>query len=288
MATTSCYRHRYRARLATGFCCRCGRSLCDGCAVDAPVGRHCPECTPTVAAAPARRSLQQSRPTVLVKAIIAVNVVVYLLQQSDPLLAARFGSFPLSVALASEYYRLITAAFLHANLFHLLFNMGAVLIFGPQVEALVGRARFVVVYLMAAVGGSACSMVFQSPISLGVGASGALFGILGAYLAAARAHRLEIRPIVTIIVVNLAFGLVEPAIDNWAHLGGLGVGFLLGLGYMAADRLEPGPRRVAHGVVVGAVALILLLVVDARVAEIRRNPFGDVVPAAEALLSRHE
>lgn len=274
MVTSSCYRHTYPHRVAVDSCCRCGRPLCRDCGVDAPVGRHCPDCAPKSSdpAAGPRRSFQQSRPTLLVKVLIGINVFVYLLQQNDPLLAARFGSLPLLVAFRSEYYRLITAAFLHANLFHLLFNMGALLIFGSQVERLVGRARFLVVYLMAAVGGSVCSMVFQPTVSLGVGASGALFGVLGAYLAVARTHRLEVRPILTIIGINLGYGFIEPAIDNWAHLGGLAVGLLLGLALVAADRLKPPVRHAAQAAAVLAVSAVMVLVLDARVQEIRRHP----------------
>jgi len=240
--------------------------------VDAAVGRHCPDCASTAEPQGARRSLQQTRPTLLVKVIIGINVLVYLLQQNDPLLATRFGSFPVLVAFRSEYYRLLTAAFLHANLFHLMFNMGALLIFGSQVETLVGRARFAVIYLMAAVGGSVCSMVFQPPISLGVGASGALFGILGAYLAVARSLRLEVRPILVIIGLNLGYGFLDPAIDNWAHMGGLAVGIALASAFVAADRLELPARRAAQAVAVMVVSALLVAVVDARVHEIRRRP----------------
>lgn len=272
MATTSCYRHRYRRRAAADVCCRCGRPLCPQCGVDAPVGRHCPDCASTAEPQGASRSLQQTRPTLLVKVIIGLNVFVYLLQQNDPLLTARFGSFPVLVAFRSEYHRLLTAAFLHANLFHLMFNMGALLIFGSQVETLVGRARFAVIYLMAAVGGSVCSMVFQPPISLGVGASGALFGILGAYLAVARSRSLEVRPILVIIGLNLGYGFLDPAIDNWAHMGGLAVGLALASAFVAADRLELPARRAAQAVAVLVVSALLAAAVDARVHEIRRRP----------------
>src|SRR5205823_13619667 len=109
------------------------------------------------------------------KALIAANVIVYVLQQSDRTFTNRYAMQPAAVA-AGDYYRLLTGAFLHAGLLHIGFNMFALYIFGVQVEAVLGRVRYLALYLLAAVGGSVCSLLLAPPLQASVGASGAIFG----------------------------------------------------------------------------------------------------------------
>jgi len=142
---------------------------------------------------------------------------------------------------AGQLWRLLTAVFLHANLFHLGFNGYALWIFGPQVEGPYGRFRFLLIYLLSGLAASASSFLLNPAIS--VGASGAIFGLvgaMGAYLYRYR-HRLvmgrsRLINLVGIVVYNLLFGFVSPIVDNSAHIGGLLAGAVLG--WFLAPRYE--------------------------------------------------
>ncbi len=132
-----------------------------------------------------------------------------------------------------EWWRLLTAIFLHADLLHLGFNTYALLVFGSQVEQVYGPWRFLLSYLTAGVAGSALSFLLNPHPS--VGASGAIFGLIGmegAYLYRYRHHMLSGRAalgnILFIVAYNLIYGLANPQVDNWGHIGGLLAGLALG------------------------------------------------------------
>ncbi len=133
-----------------------------------------------------------------------------------------------------EYYRLISACFMHANLVHLLFNMYALLIIGMQLESFIGRAKYLTVYLFSGLTGSLLSMIV-TPNAVSVGASGAIFGLLGAILYFGYHYRLYLgsvikSQIIPLILVNLVLGFVMPGVDNAAHIGGLIGGGLIMIG----------------------------------------------------------
>jgi rhomboid protease GluP len=143
----------------------------------------------------------------------------------------------INVVLDREYWRLITTVFLHGGLIHLAMNMWSLLVVGPLVERLYGNLAFAVVYLASGVGGALASLA-ASPFRIGVGASGAICGILGALVAFLIVHRRAIprsilksfRGSLTFVVISMAIlGILVPNIDQQAHLGGLGTGFLSGL-----------------------------------------------------------
>lgn len=133
-----------------------------------------------------------------------------------------------------EWWRLLTAAFLHFGLFHLLMNSFSLYQLGPQVERLFGRGRFLTIYLLAGLYGNLLSYLF-SP-SLSAGASGAIFGLLGAFIAYLRRYRQlfgaagqsALRSMLVVVGINLVYGLTSGVVDNYAHLGGLAAGFILG------------------------------------------------------------
>ena len=253
--TTTCYRHPNRVTGAR--CTRCGRSICPDCMIAAPVGHHCPDCVREGNRGIRRRPAANG--AVVVKGLIALNVIVYLLQQSDTTITARFAMRAASVA-GGEYYRMLTAAFLHASIMHILFNMLALWIVGPALEAALGRVRFAALYVVAALGGSVCSYFLDGRFVYGVGASGAVFGLFGAYFIVARAHRVDARQIMGLIVINLLIGFAVPGIDNWAHIGGLAAGGALALAYMGTEKLDRSLRPVAEvAAVVGAFVLIVVL-----------------------------
>ena len=133
-----------------------------------------------------------------------------------------------------DYYRLLTAAFLHANIAHLIFNMYALWIIGMQLESFIGRWRYLVVYLFSAITGSLLSVII-TPDAVSVGASGAIFGLLGALLYFGYHYRVYLgtvikSQIIPLIVINLLLGFMVPGIDNAAHIGGLIGGALIMIG----------------------------------------------------------
>ena len=190
--------------------------------------------------------------------LIGLNVAIYLLGLAGGDLALRYGNLGLAVA-QGEYYRLLTAAFLHANLFHLLSNMFALITVGPQLEAVLGRVRYLVLYVLAAVGGSTLSFLVAPPQTLGVGASGAVFGLFGAFYVVARRFGGDTRSIVAVLAINLVITFALPIIDWRAHVGGLVVGAIVAAAYAYAPA---GPRRglVQGGACVGVAAALVVAV----------------------------
>jgi membrane associated rhomboid family serine protease len=205
----------------------------------------------------------------MVKLLIVVNSVVFLVtsRQLD-LEISRYGELPVGVA-TGQYYRLITAAFLHVSLVHLAFNMVALLLVGSPVEAALGRSRFLALYLLSALGGSVCSYLFGDPHVAGVGASGAIFGLFGAFFVIARTRRSDTSGILILIAVNLVFSFTDRAIDWHAHVGGLVVGLAVG-GLFAVSERRPESQRVVMEVVSClAVLAVLVLLTSVRTAQLR-------------------
>ena len=170
--------------------------------------------------------------------LLAVNILAWLLIQlvsgflnQDVDVLLRFGAMFGPLIATGEYWRFFTAMFLHANLFHLFFNCFALFIFGRLVEGVYGQHRFTIIYLLAGLSGGVLSYMFNRT-AIAVGASGAIFGILGAFAAyflvnrdaLGEIGRRNLTGLITIAAINLAIGLLIPNIDNWAHLGGLAGG----------------------------------------------------------------
>jgi membrane associated rhomboid family serine protease len=245
--TKTCYRHPGRETAVS--CSNCGRPICPDCMIYAAVGIKCPECAgqPTGARAATRkvsRAAGAATGAVVTKTLIAINVAVFLVsiaQGSGGLEPA--PAFVVDWALRAaqvadgEWWRLVTSAFLHANLVHLAFNMLMLWWFGQALESALGRGRFVGIYLVSALAGSAGALLL-SPDSYTLGASGAVFGILGAGLV------LERRQIyvfgggaLVVILLNLAITFLGPGnISVGGHLGGLVGGMLSVLVLSAAGR----------------------------------------------------
>ena len=178
---------------------------------------------------------------VITYALIIINVLVFLAMyifgkgSEDSLTLLLFGAnYPVLVR-AGDYYRLITSAFLHAGLLHLIFNNYALYVIGSQLESFLGKAKFLIIYLVSAICGSLMSMLFSDGIS--VGASGAIFGLLGSLLYFGYNYRVYLgtvlkSQIIPLIILNLVIGFITPGIDNAAHIGGLlgGLGMTMALG----------------------------------------------------------
>lgn len=189
-----------------------------------------------------------------------------------------------SVALKGEVWRLPASVFLHGGILHLAVNMWALAGLGPLVERLYGPIRFTALYLAAGVGGALASMAMP-PARVSVGASGAIFGVLGAILAFLLVHRRAIPPSVLkplrsqslgFVVFNVAFGAAVPMIDQAAHLGGLATGFLAGLALAPAwPRRGTSAASIARS---GLASVIVAAVVVAACFGVIRWRAGTITP----------
>ena len=247
-------------------CTRCDRYICGQCAIQASVGQHCPECV-----AEARKTAPRVRSAMAVnapvtRAIIALTVAVYILELfgGEPFVD-RFTSLAPAIA-DGQVYRLITSVFLHLPLtegafalMHIAFNMYILSIYGSQVEQLFGSVRFAFLYLATGFFASAASYGFQE-CSNGLGASGAVFGIVGiliVYLYNRRSARVvdpHLQSLGAFVLINLAIGFAVPRIDNVAHIGGLVAGVALGAGF-DRNRLSRPASPLALQLVTAAVVL---------------------------------
>ena len=181
----------------------------------------------------------------------------------------RFAMWPYGVHAYHQYYRAFTAMWLHADFLHIACNMVALLIVGPALEVQLGKARFVVLYLIAGLGGSVGSYLLSPSNVAGIGASGAIMGVMGAYVVIGLRRRLPIAPVVALIVINLVIGF-SGNIDWRAHLGGLATGAVLAYVFDAAARLRERQAELALTVggslaVLGVLALLLTSVAPGHV-----------------------
>src|SRR6266487_823146 len=268
----TCFRHPGRETYVS--CVRCGRPACPDCLRSAAVGQQCVECIRQ-----ANRGTRQatgvfggratSRPLVT-WTLVGLNVLAYLAEllypktvdygqmvggAFDPKLGELVG------VAVGDWYRLITSAFLHEPLgtgigiTHIAFNMWALIVVGPALEQTLGRLRFTVVYLVSALGGSVLYYYFADPRSEALGASGAIFGLFGAWFVLSRRLRLDSRMVVGLIVINLVITFVVPGIAWQAHVGGLIAGTALTAAFVYA------PPKNRNLVQVAAVALLIAVLV---------------------------
>jgi membrane associated rhomboid family serine protease len=282
-----CYGHpRTPTRL---HCSRCNKPICGRCAVPAAVGQHCVWCVAEArkSAPKVRRAIRANAPVVY--AIIVINVIIWIGQNltihstGAANITDTFASFPPLIA-AGEWWRLITPMFLHATLFeqfgifHILLNMYILGIYGPNVEQAFGGVRFLAMYLIAGFMGSAASYAFGPCNAAGLGASGAIFGIVGVllvYLYRRRSSTFVVaymKNLLLFIGLNLVFGLAVAGIDNFAHMGGLAGGVLLGAGFDAGPRGQQ-TTKVQVATAIGVTALGVALVVW-RTASFTCGPVG--------------
>ena len=200
---------------------------------------------------------------VVTYALIIINLFVFLFPmfygntEQVYNLFASYGPF----VKMGEYYRLLTAAFLHANIAHLIFNMYALWIIGMQLESFIGRWRYLVVYLFSAITGSLLSVIV-TPDAVSVGASGAIFGLLGALLYFGYHYRVYLgtvikSQIIPLIVINLLLGFMVPGIDNAAHIGGLIGGALIMIG--VGVKYKSSNFEKINGLIVSAIYLGFLI-----------------------------
>ena len=272
-STPVCYRHPGRETYVS--CVRCGRPACPDCLRSAAVGQQCVDCV--------RQGSRGSRQpmaifggratsgAVVTWTLVALNVAAYLVEIAyskiidygqmvggpafDPTLGHLVG------VAHGDWYRLLTSMFLHeplgsgVGILHIAFNMWALIIVGPTLERVLGRVRFLAVYLVSGLAGSVFFFLIASPFEPALGASGAIFGLFGAWFVMSRRLRVDSRQIVMLIVLNLVISFVVSGIAWQDHVGGLIAGTALTAAYAYA------PRENRTLVQAGATVLLLGLLV---------------------------
>ncbi len=267
----TCYRHPGRETHVS--CVRCGRHACPDCLRSAAVGQQCVECI-RQANRDTRRPTgifggQVSNRPVVTYTLITLNVLCYVVELAypkaidygemvglgrDPVLHAYVG-----VALG-DWYRLLSSAFLHEppddgiGLLHIVFNMWALWVVGPALERMLGKGRFLAIYLVSALAGSVL-LYLLAPFEAAIGASGAIFGLFGAWFVLSKRLRLDARMIVGLIVINLVISFAVPGIAWQDHVGGLIAGAALTAAYVYA------PRESRSAIQIGATVVLLALLV---------------------------
>ncbi|HEY3506730.1 MAG TPA: rhomboid family intramembrane serine protease [Actinocatenispora sp.] len=280
-----CYRHPGRETYVR--CTRCNRPICPDCMNEASVGFQCPECVSV-----GRRTVRSAEGAFggrfrggdkgyVTIGLIAANVLVYILilaagglgaalghggsflAGSTTNLEVKLGVFPAAIA-SGEYYRLVTAMFVHFSILHLAMNMYVLWVLGRYLERALGPARFAALYFVCGIGGNvACYLLTGNQLS--GGASTAVFGLFAAMFFINRKLGLSSSSVVVLIVVNLIFTFLVPGISIVGHIGGLVTGAVAGLGLAYAPR---GQRTLVQGVVLGGLLLIFVLLTVARTAQI--------------------
>nr|WP_285637575.1 rhomboid family intramembrane serine protease [Lentzea sp. NBRC 102530] len=263
--TPVCARHSDRpTRLR---CTRCDRPACPECLRDASVGMQCVDCVNE-----GSRSVRQARTSagavasggrpIITQLMIAVNVLAYIatvVQSGSPMNNQRSSIFVETAMIpgltaAGEWWRVVTSGFMHFGLIHLALNMAALFVVGPVIEQELGKLRYSAVYFLSLLGGSASAFLFGSVCPTYAGASGAVFGLMGALLIVFKRQQRDISTIVVIVVLNLVSNLFTNA-SLLGHLGGLVIGGLLTLAMVKAPRQNRNAYQI--GAVVAAAVLLV-------------------------------
>ncbi|RKS79250.1 membrane associated rhomboid family serine protease [Actinomadura pelletieri DSM 43383] len=282
----TCYRHPGRETYVR--CTRCDRYICPECMRDAAVGHQCVECVregnrgvrTAVPRTPVGARAAASTTPVVTYTLIGACVAAYLAELASWNVVREFMMLGRAIlpdgevggVAEGEWYRLFTAMFLHQRggtfgVTHILFNMWLLWAVGPALEQVLGRWRFLALYLLSGLGGSVLLYMVGAPQSSAVGASGAIFGLLGAYFVLGRALGRPVGSIVFLLGINLVITFSVPNISWEGHVGGLVIGAALAAAYGYAPSAR---RNLFHiGAPVLAFALMTALVL-LRTAEL--NP----------------
>lgn len=194
--------------------------------------------------------------------LIAINVILFII----PLLFGEYNSLinnfcvDASLIRSGQYYRILTGIFLHGSILHLLFNCYALFVIGSQVENFMGKFKYLIIYLFSGICGSIFSMIFSSYPS--IGASGAIFGLMGALVYFGYHYRVYLgnvvkSQIIPLILLNLCIGFLSSGIDNFAHIGGLIGGSLISIAVGVKDKSSTFER--INGFIISAIFLIFII-----------------------------
>ncbi|MET0726504.1 MAG: rhomboid family intramembrane serine protease [Leifsonia sp.] len=261
-----CYRHPDRQSYI--LCQRCGRTICPECQTPGAVGVFCPECMKEQ-----RASAPRTKPAVLTRlntrgapvvtySIIGVTVFTFILQLipafhiTQALQFAGVYAFPQMF----EPWRLLTSVFVHSTgfLLHIALNMYTLWIFGQLLEGLLGRVRFLTLYLVSGLAGSVGVLLLADPRIPVVGASGAIFGLMGAFLVIQRRLGGNMTQLLILVGINLVIGFIPGTSIAWqAHVGGLVGGAVMGLIFI--ETRSPRRKWLQIWLIVAFVVVLLLL-----------------------------
>ena len=301
-AAPTCYRHHDRQTYIS--CVRCGRPICPDCMRPASVGFQCPEeqSAPAVRTLSNRSSLPGlARLAPVTTTLIGLNVAVFLLlvasgssflgsatstlqdrlvQLSTSVTVIHNGAATAQVGVAEgDWWRIVTAMFVHFGIVHIGSNMLVLFVVGVPLERHLGARRFVAVYLLAGIGGGVATYLFASPYQISGGASGAIFGVLGAFAVVARRNRTaQLGSVTGTIVLNLLITFSIPGISITDHLGGLAVGLVLGLvldgGRPLPSRPDARAKRVALQVAGFLTVAVVLVGAEVARTHVLVNQYG--------------
>ena len=259
---TTCYRHADRETAVS--CSSCGRPICPACMTPTPVGMRCPECSRQKTKVHTAATLTGGPQ--LTYALIAINVAVFVATMASAgRLTGTSGSIYEHGALYGpavangDWWRIVSAGFLHASLLHIAFNMYFLYFLGTLLEPAIGKLRFGIIYFVSLVGGSFGALLL-SPDAVTVGASGAVFGTMGAAILALRSRGIDPwqSGLGITLVLNLAITFLIPNIAIGGHLGGLAAGFAVGwLMFEVGDRRNVSTNLVCAVSVAIGVALFV-------------------------------
>lgn len=276
-----CYRHPGKE---TGVrCTRCERPICSACMVDASVGFQCPECvrggsgTGHAPGANQPRTVAGGRitaghPHLVTHVLIGANLLVFLLGRLNPLIIDELMLIGFAfdpdlgrvVGIADgEWYRLVTPMFLHQEIWHIAGNMLLLWLLGGSLEEELGRTRYVTLYLLSGLAGSAFTYLIAAENQPSLGASGAIYGLLGATVVLVRRLNRDMRPIMALVVLNLVITFAREGIAWEAHIGGLIAGVIIAYAMVNGPRER---RAVVQGAACALVLGLTLLTVVLRTA----------------------
>jgi membrane associated rhomboid family serine protease len=274
----TCYRHPDRE---TGVrCTRCERPICPECMISASVGFQCPTCVREGSGTGHAPTATQPRtlaggtittdPRLVTKILIGLCIAAYVVQQTAgdrfterfDLLGRAYVPLLGSVEGVAEgqWYRLLTAMFLHGSVMHIIFNMLSLWWIGGPLEAALGRARYLALYFASGLAGSALTYLLAEPNTPSLGASGAIFGLFGATAILMRRLNYDMRPVIALLVINLIFTFGWPNIAWQAHIGGLVGGVVVGYAMVHAPRERRALIQYGVcGVILVAVVVMTLI-----------------------------
>ncbi|MFE6165948.1 rhomboid family intramembrane serine protease [Streptomyces sp. NPDC056486] len=277
-----CYRHPDRE---TGISCtRCERPICPECMISASVGFQCPECvregsgTGQAPAASRPRTIAggsiAADPRLITKILIAINVLVFIAISTndrlvgDLVLIGEWPPYPYAPTegvAEGQWYRLVTSMFAHQEIWHIAFNMLGLWWLGGPLEAALGRARYLALYLLSGLAGGALTYVLVGASDASLGASGAIFGLLGATAVLMRRLNYDMRPVIALLALNMLFTFTWSGIAWQAHVGGLVAGVALAYGMVHAPRER---RSLVQWGTCAVVLIVVLATVVIRTAQL--------------------
>ncbi|MFI6878379.1 rhomboid family intramembrane serine protease [Streptomyces sp. NPDC050400] len=277
-----CYRHPDRQ---TGIrCTRCERPICPECMVSASVGFQCPDCVRGGSGTGHAPTANQPRtmaggtvatdPRLVTKVLVGICLAAFLVQLTvgdrftdrfDMLGRAWVPGLGLEGVAEGQWYRLLTAMFLHGSYIHLAFNMLSLWWIGGPLEEALGRARYLALYFVSGLAGSALSYLLAAPNQPSLGASGAIFGLFGATAVLMRRLNYDMRPVIALLVINLIFTFGWANIAWQAHIGGLVGGLVVGYAMVHAPRER---RALIQYGTCAVVLLAVLVTVVVRTAQL--------------------